>query len=79
MWAEGLTKEDVCDAICDWIEAGRPVAEITTEYVPEHKGEPAYVMTPKINDVDFYVKVTIIDAGEWREQLLIISTHRPDR
>lgn len=79
LWAEHLTKEDVCDAICEWIDAGKRVEQITTQHVPEHKGEPQYLMVPKIGDAEVYVKVTIVDPGEWKEKLLIISSHRPDR
>lgn len=78
LWAEDLTKEDVCDAICDWIDAGKPVEQIATEHVPEHKGEPAYVMVPKVGNEELYVKVTIVDLGRWQEKLLIISSHRHD-
>jgi len=77
LWAEHLTKEDVCDAICDWIDAGKPVTAITTQHVPEHKGEPAYVMAPEVSDAELYVKVTVMGPGEWNEKLLIISSHRP--
>jgi hypothetical protein len=79
LWAEHLTKEDVCDAVCDWIAAGRPVVSITTEHVVEHRGEPAYEMLPRVGDAELYVKVAIADLGEWQEKLLIISSHRPAR
>ena len=79
LWAEHLTKEDVCDAICDWIDASKPVEQVTTRYVPEHRGEPAYVMAPEVGGMELYVKVTIVDPGEWKEKLLIISSHRPER
>jgi hypothetical protein len=79
LWAEDLTKKDVCDAICDWIDAGEPVEQITTEHVSQHKGEPAYVMVPRVGDAQLYVKVTIVNLGEWKETLLVISSHRPDR
>ena len=76
LWKEHLTKEDICDAICTWIDANKPVEQITTEHVPEHQGEPAYVMITEVSGIEFYVKVTIIDQGEWQEKLLIISSHR---
>jgi len=79
LWAEHLTKENVCDAICDWIDAGKPVGVITTAHVAEHRGEPAYEMLPQVGDAELYVKVTIVDLGDWQEKLLIISSHRPDR
>ena len=79
LWAEDLTKEDVCDAICDWIDAGKPVQQITTQHVAEHEGEPAYVMVPEVSGAELYVKVTIIDRGEWQEKLLLISSHRHGR
>lgn len=76
MMGAGLKKEDICDAICDWIDKGKPVQKIVTKYVPEHMGEPAYVMKPIIEGNEYYVKVTIVDPGEYREKLLIISSHR---
>jgi len=76
LWAENLKKEDICDAIVDWIDAGEHVEQITTNNVPDHLGDPAYVMKPEIAGARFYVKVTIRNQGEWRELLLIISSHR---
>ena len=76
MWHDGLKKDDICDAICDWIDKEKPVHTITTQHVPEHVGEPAYVMKPIIEGNEYYVKVTIVDPGEYREKLLIISSHR---
>ncbi len=70
-----LTVADVCEAICGWIDSGRPVEEIITQHVPDHIGTPAYVMKPVLVGKCFYVKVTIRDRGEFREKLLIISAH----
>lgn len=73
---EGLTKADIRDAICSWIDAEKPVeAGVTTE-VEEHIGELHYVMRPLIIDSEFYVKVKIERPDEWNEGLLIISAHK---
>lgn len=76
MWYEGLKKDDICEAICDWIDKGKPVQEIVTKYVPERVGEPAYVIKPIIEGKEYYVKVTITNPDMWNERLLIISSHK---
>jgi len=79
LWAENLAKEDVCDAICDWVDAGKSLRVVITEHVAEHKGKPQYEMLPQVREAKLLVKVTIVDLGEWQEKLLIVSSHRPNR
>ncbi len=70
----GLTKFEICDAICDWINRGEPVQEVVTKYAKDHIGEPAYVMKPNLTGVRLYIKVTIQECNAI-ETLLIISAH----
>jgi len=71
----GLTKSDVCDAICDWIKSGKEVQIIITKKSRGHIGKPAYVMKPLIDGNKCYVKVAIQKNTKSQESLLIISTH----
>lgn len=73
--AEGLTKDDICDEIIAWIDAGKDVEAGITNQVETHYGEAHYVLKPSINGKTFYVKVTILHRDEWREELLLISNH----
>ena len=72
--AHNLTKADICDAICDWIDAGKPVDTVTMK--GRDAGSTGYVMKPTISGKGYYVKVLLRDIGGGRI-LLIISTH-PD-
>lgn len=65
----------VCQAICDWIDAGRPVTATITTEDEKHIGEPAYEVYPTIEGVKLFVKVSIVQRGSQSELLLIISAH----
>ena len=70
-----INKAGVCQALCDWVDAGQPVtATITTEDT-EHIAEPAYEMYPVIEGVKMFVKVSVVSRGSQPELLLIISAH----
>ena len=69
-----LTKTDICDAICAWINEGRPVGKIITKYAQGYVGKPAYIMKPTLRGERCYVKVTI-RRDNTHSQLLIISAH----
>lgn len=70
-----INRAGVCQAICDWIDAGQPViATITTED-PKHIAEPAYEVYPVIEGVKMFVKVSVVRRGSRTELLLIISAH----
>lgn len=71
----GLTKFEICDAICDWVNRGEPVQEVVTKYAKGHIGKPAYVMKPNLAGVRLYVKVAIQECNTTNEALLIISAH----
>lgn len=72
-----LTKEDVCDKIVEWIDAGERVKPTTLHSYSGFEGKPAYEMKPRIKDILFYLKVALVDLGEPDEYMLLISTH-PD-
>ena len=72
-----LTKEDVCDKIVEWIDAGERVKPTTLHSYPDLEGEPAYEMKPRIKDILFYLKVALVELGKPDEYMLLISTH-PD-
>jgi hypothetical protein len=70
-----INRAGVCQAICDWIDAGETViATITTED-PKHIAEPAYEVYPDIEGVKMFVKVSVVSRGSQAELLLIISAH----
>jgi len=74
MMSYGLKKEDICEAICDWIDENKEVEEIITKYAQGHLGERAYVMKLSFGKIGFYVKVAIRQLSS-DENLLIISCH----
>lgn len=77
MMAQGLTVDDVCDTIIEWIDAGERVKPTVLHTIPEFKGMPAYEMKPRINGILFYIKVTILETETPEERMLVISVH-PD-
>ncbi|MDD5063638.1 MAG: hypothetical protein PHQ35_02610 [Phycisphaerae bacterium] len=76
LMGSGLTKSDICDAICDWIDEAKRVQVIVTKYADGHIGEPAYVVKPDLLGVGFYIKVAIQKSNAGNENLLIISAHK---
>jgi hypothetical protein len=76
--ALGITIAGVCQAICDWIDAGEQITETITRYDAEHVGEPAYELYPVIDDTDMFIKVAICERGSDQELLLVISAHRQE-
>ena len=77
MLAHGLTTEDVCDTIIDWIDARERVKLTTIHSVPGFVGMPAYEMKPRINGVLFYIKVVLMELESENERMLLFSVH-PD-
>ena len=76
--ALGITIAGVCQAVCDWINAGEQITETITRYDAEHVGEPAYELYPVIDDTDMFIKVTIRERRSDQELLLVISAHRQE-
>ena len=76
--ALGITIAGVCQAVCDWINAGEQITETITRYDAEHVGEPAYELYPVIDDTDMFIKVTICERGSDQELLLVISANRQE-
>lgn len=71
--APTLTVDDVCDAICEWIDRGNPVIETVIHTIPERKNTPAYELKPVLCEKRYYVKLALERQGEgW---LLILSAH----
>ena len=68
-----LTAEDVCDAICDWIDAGQTVVETVINKIPELIDEPAYELKPVLLGQRYYVKLALEKRGD--DWLLILSAH----
>jgi hypothetical protein len=68
-----ITKDDVCDAVCAWIDAGEPVLETIIHTIPELQGHPAYELKPQLAGHRYYVKLAMEKRGE--DWLLILSVH----
>lgn len=78
MAALRITVAGVCQAICEWTDAGEQVTETITCYDAEHVGEPAYELYPVLDDTDMFIKVTICERESDQELLLVISAHRQE-
>ena len=74
MFAGGLTKADVCEAICDWINSGEQVMLAITDKATGHIGELVFEMYPVICGEQRFVKVAI-QTRTTRDRLFIISAH----
>ncbi len=70
-----LTKEEVCDVIVAWLDAGEPVKKVTLR--GQHAGQNAFEMKPRIHKTLFYLNVTLCDLAAPDAYLLLISAH-PD-
>jgi hypothetical protein len=68
-----LTIDDICDQIVDWIDAKKPVKKVIMREA--HAGQVAYELLPRINEMQFYIKVMLIDLCTIYEHLLVISAH----
>lgn len=75
--AHRLTKADVCDEIIGWIDRGEPVKEVVLHTFPDMVGQPAYEIKPRMKNLLFYIKITLVELGQPGEYMLVISTH-PD-
>ena len=75
MVSNDLTVAGLCEAIQEWINAGKTVIEgVTTEAQP-HTGKFHYIMKPTIEKRKIYLKVGIEKDPNTGEQMLIISSH----
>jgi hypothetical protein len=77
LMAHRLTKAEVCDEILGWIDSGEPVKEVVLHNFPNLIGQPAYEIKPRMKNMLFYIKVTLLELGQPDEYMLVISTH-PD-
>lgn len=72
----GLTKDDVCDAIREWIDNNKPVTEDETRNDPNHIGEIICIFKEcQVQGHSLYVKVQIRENVKTGEYLLVISSH----
>ncbi|MBE3070174.1 MAG: hypothetical protein IMZ66_08045 [Planctomycetes bacterium] len=76
MMGRGLTKDDVCNTLREWIDQGNEVRQTTM--TGKDAGAPGYEIKPTISNVLFYIKVVLRDAGTADERLYIVSVH-PNR
>ena len=77
MQAHKLVPVDVCAEIIRWIDCGNPVKEVVIHSIPHLIGQPAYEIKPRIKNILFYIKLTLVKLGKPDEYMLVISTH-PD-
>ena len=71
----GLTKNDVCDAICDWIDSGNILHLALTDKARGHIEEGMWELYPTIGRHKWYVKVRAQVAEGGRFRLFMISVH----
>ncbi len=72
-----LTKADVCDEIIGWIDRGEPVKEVVLHNFPNLVGQPAYEIKPRMKNMLFYIKITLVELGKPGDYMLVIPAH-PD-
>jgi hypothetical protein len=74
--AHELTKDEICHEVVSWIDKGERVKKVTLR--GEHSGQSAFEMKPRINNVLFYLKVTLCELGDPDEEYLLIISVHPD-
>lgn len=77
LMAWGLKKEDVCDAIVEWIDAGERVKQVELHTYPGLQGQPAFELKPRLCNRLFYIKVAFFTPPGSTEAMLVVSSH-PD-
>ena len=75
MMGGGLTKADVCDALRDWIDAGKDIRQ--TQMRGQDAGQPGYNIKPTLSGKLLYCKFVIRNRDGADELLIIVSAH-PD-
>ncbi len=76
MLAWGLTKYGVLEAVIEEIESGERVKLTKVKKHPKGMvGQPAFEVTPKIDNKRFYVRMAVFEPTEGQEALLVISVH----
>lgn len=71
--AADFTKDDVCEAICDSIDAGESIRETTIHTIPDLKGKSAYELKPRLLGQRYYLKLALEKRHD--DWLLILSIH----
>lgn len=74
MLSLGITKDDVCDAIRQWIDDRNDIEAKITAEVAEHQGRTHYILKPAIKGESLYVKLDILENPY--EHLVIVSCHK---
>jgi hypothetical protein len=77
MMAHNLRLDDVCEAIIESIDAKARFKAVTLHSFQDRVGQTAWEVKPRINDMLFYIKITLDDQGGPNETLVILSCH-PD-
>ncbi|MDH4203467.1 MAG: hypothetical protein OEV87_11320 [Phycisphaerae bacterium] len=73
-----LKRHDICDAIREWIDAGKYILEDETRHDPHFTGETIYIIENcPVSEHVLYVKVQIRQNVKTGNYLLIISAHEP--
>ena len=77
MLAWQLSLEDVCDAICEWIDSGERVKPTVVKTHPKALvGMAAYDLSPvQISSHRYYIRLTIYRPDQSQDTLLIVSVH----
>ncbi len=77
MMAWRLSIEDVCEAICEWIEKGERVKPVVIKEQPKALvGMTAYELAPvPILSHKYYIRITIYQPEASKDKLLLLSVH----
>ncbi|HOO56568.1 MAG TPA: hypothetical protein PLN69_07080 [bacterium] len=69
-----FTKNEVCEAIVDWIDAKKAI-EQDISYHEIYAGQKLYIMKPKIGEAQRYVKVSLLENDGKFYIMRIVSAH----
>jgi len=75
MLSSHLTVKGLCDAIQQWIDSRKEVIEDVTQEAKSHIGKLVYIMKPRIEGREIYLKVGIVNHPKTGKYMLIISSH----
>lgn len=77
MMAWDLTKNEVCEKIVEWIDAGEQIKETVLHSYGQMVGQKAYELKPRMCETLFYIKLAFCTLEGTKEEMLLISVH-PD-
>ena len=58
-----VTRYEVLEAICKWIDADKPVRKDFTKHDPRHHGKPIYIFKPIFHGKVFWVETAMNAIG----------------